>query len=114
MKPLTKSPYGFKCRVGDIVAYSKRVTEDHTAEEIGYNLESLCIVLRVTRKDMSDGTCVEKAGLYGFHGMWYGRDPMNNKSYGKVTALSPDFYNLRVLNIDELCLINRRLLERND
>lgn len=43
------------------------------------------IVLRVTSAMIRRGTVdAPRPGLYGFHGMWYGDDPMDVRSYGKI------------------------------
>lgn len=49
-------------------------------------------VLQVTQErfDTTD-IDVEKSGLYAFGGMWYGTDPLDISSYGKVLELDDTF-----------------------
>jgi hypothetical protein len=43
------------------------------------------VVLRVTKKDMkTTGVQVMRPGLYVFSGYWYGTDPLDFRSYGKI------------------------------
>lgn len=54
------------------------------------------IVLPVTKKDISKGINADKEGLYGFGGMWYGRNPMKIKSYGKIIPL--DYSDIKIIH----------------
>ena len=55
-------------------------------EELG---DRLWVVLEVTKKEIEEGAVdAEAAGLYGFGGMWYGEDPLDKASYGKIKYLS--------------------------
>jgi hypothetical protein len=45
------------------------------------------IVLKVEQEDIDNGIDVEKPGLYGFGGMWYGCNRWNKKSYGNIVEL---------------------------
>lgn len=47
------------------------------------------VALRVTPKDIQDGTDVLVPGIYPFAGYWYGKDPLNHKSYGKILSDRP-------------------------
>lgn len=43
------------------------------------------VVLRVTLKDIkTTGVQVLRPGLYVFSGYWYGTDPLDFRSYGKI------------------------------
>lgn len=42
------------------------------------------VVLRVSKRDLKKGLNAERAGLYGFHGIWYGEDIGRHQSYGKI------------------------------
>lgn len=43
-----------------------------------------CVALKVTQRDIDRGLNASKPGVYLFRGMWYGRDPTNIKSFGKI------------------------------
>lgn len=47
------------------------------------------VVLSVTQKHLQREGCMnaEKSGLYAFGGMWYGDDPLDVNSYGKIRCL---------------------------
>lgn len=49
------------------------------------------IILPVSKKDIKRGMNAEKEGLYGFGGLWYGRNPMKSKNYGKISSIMKDF-----------------------
>ena len=55
-------------RHGDIVKQEKRTI----------------VVLRVSKRDLKNGLNAERAGLYGFQGLWHGDDFSNHRSYGKI------------------------------
>lgn len=42
------------------------------------------VVLHVSTRKMLTGVNVSKPGLYMFSGMWYGKDPHNDYSFGKI------------------------------
>lgn len=44
----------------------------------------LCVALIVTKKDIKNGINASNPGLYLFRGYWYGKDPLNHASYGKI------------------------------
>lgn len=46
------------------------------------------IILDVTKEQIERGTNAEKPGLYAFSGMWYGDDPLNIGSFGKILPLN--------------------------
>jgi len=46
------------------------------------------VILYVSQYEIeSQGLNADKEGFYGFGGMWYGDDPRNNRSYGKIIEL---------------------------
>lgn len=45
------------------------------------------VVLPVTKEDFKKGINADSEGLYAFGGMWYGRNPMKRKSYGKISPV---------------------------
>ena len=53
------------------------------------------MVLPVTKKDLKRGINAYKEGLHAFGGMWYGRNPMKIKSYGKIRPIEEDVYLVR-------------------
>jgi hypothetical protein len=63
------------------------------------------IVLLVTKKDLKRGVNAENEGLHAFGGMWYGRNPMKIKSYGKILPIEEDVYlihrDLQGIKVDE-------------
>jgi hypothetical protein len=42
------------------------------------------VILQVTQADILKGIDVKTPGLYLFSGMWYGKDPNNHMSFGKI------------------------------
>lgn len=42
------------------------------------------VVLPVSKRDVLRGINADKPGLYMFSGMWYGKDPHNDYSFGKI------------------------------
>lgn len=50
----------------------------------GRRYQILCVALKVTAEDIRLGTNVRLPGLYLFRGYWYGTDPLNHHSYGKI------------------------------
>lgn len=48
------------------------------------------VALTVTPADLKKGINAPRAGIYPFAGYWYGKDPMNHKSYGKILAGRPN------------------------
>jgi hypothetical protein len=47
------------------------------------------VVLNVTQEEVDKtGINTDRAGLHGFGGMWYGDEPMDNHSYGKIVTLA--------------------------
>ena len=64
------------------------------------------VVLPVTKKDLKRGVNADKEGLYAFGGMWYGRNPMKIKSYGKILPIEEDVYlvrrDLHAIKVDDL------------
>ena len=61
------------------------------------------VVLRVSKRDLKKGLNAERAGLYGFYGIWYGEDIGRHQSYGKI-----EYKKLKIILIfnvlDCLCL----------
>ena len=53
------------------------------------------VVLPVTKKDLKKDVNADKEGLYAFGGLWYGRNPMKIKSYGKILPIDEDVYLVR-------------------
>jgi len=50
----------------------------------GHTWMSDCVVLMVTPKMIRQGVNAGRPGLHLFRGYWYGSDPMNVRSYGKI------------------------------
>lgn len=52
------------------------------------------VALRVSPRDIRDGVNANLPGLHVFAGFWYGRDPLDHKSYGKILtgAMPPRGY----------------------
>lgn len=44
----------------------------------------LCVALNVTKKDIMKMTNVTRPGIYLFRGYWYGKNPLDINSYGKI------------------------------
>lgn len=65
-------------RSGDLIIIKKFVNKN------GFREERKAVVLEVSKKDIDNGLNVLKPGLYAFHGMWYGKDPLDHRSYGKI------------------------------
>ncbi len=53
------------------------------------------VVLPVTKKDIKRGINADQIGFFAFGGMWYGRNPMKIKSYGKIQSIDEDFKIIR-------------------
>jgi len=72
-------------KVGDLILFRDDITEQYKKH---WSNERYWIVLEVTQ-EMIDTTGIntDKPGLYAFGGMWYGEDPMDVKSYGKIDYL---------------------------
>lgn len=51
-------------------------------------LPRLWVGLRVTQADIDRGYFAGKPGLYLFSGMWYGDDPTDKRSFGKMVPLA--------------------------
>jgi hypothetical protein len=59
------------------------------------------VILYISQYEIeSQGLNADKEGYYGFGGMWYGDDPNNNRSYGKIIELDENeiTFNGTVLN----------------
>ena len=46
----------------------------------------LWVTLLVNHNDIRNGMNVKQPGIYLFGGMWYGRDPNNKASFGKIIS----------------------------
>lgn len=57
------------------------------------------IILPVTKKELNRGINAEGFGLYAFGGLWYGRNPMKTKSYGKIVPID-ETDNIEVIHND--------------
>jgi len=73
----------------------------------GKGYQRCWIVLPVTKKDLKRGINAPCEGLYGFGGMWYGRNPMKHRCYGKIANLTTDDYtivrsDIHGLSVDEI------------
>jgi hypothetical protein len=42
------------------------------------------VVLKVTKRGIKRGMNARRPGLYMFTGMWYGKNPNDHKSFGKI------------------------------
>lgn len=64
------------------------------------------VVLPVTKKDLKRGVNAEKEGLYGFGGLWYGRNPTKIRSYGKISIIEDEYIiirdNLHSISVDDI------------
>jgi len=47
------------------------------------------VALRVSPLDIKKGTDVMIPGVYPFAGYWYGKNPLDHKSYGKILSNMP-------------------------
>lgn len=45
------------------------------------------VALNVTSDMLESGVNAEKTGIHLFYGMWYGDDPLDYKSFGKIESL---------------------------
>lgn len=64
---------------GDLIVLKRFVNKNGVSED------RKAVVLYVTKADIEEGMNALKPGLYAFHGMWYGKDPLDHRSYGKIT-----------------------------
>jgi hypothetical protein len=64
------------------------------------------VVLPITKNDLRRSVNADSEGLYAFGGMWYGRNPMKIKSYGKIQPINEDVHlvkmNLHGMSVDEI------------
>lgn len=65
-----------KLKVGDIIA---------TPERLGH-----CWKIVLYAKKSMKLNC-DKPGLYAFYGMWYGDNPLDVKSFGKIEYIGSDY-----------------------
>ena len=65
------------------------------------NYSRCWMVLPVTKKDLKRGINSDKEGLHAFGGMWYGRNPMKNNSYGKILSID---------NVDDVEIIHNNII----
>jgi hypothetical protein len=61
------------------------------------NLEDLgdrfWVVLEVSKEEIENNIVdADEPGLYGFGGMWYGENPLDKASYGKIKYLSTGIF----------------------
>ena len=66
---------------------SELIVGDIIQEKSDTGVNCYSIVLEVTKRRKRKGENCDKPGLYLFHGMWYGRYPLNIGAFGKIESL---------------------------
>ena len=67
----------------------------HVGDVIKSENGRILVVLKVSKKDYTEGMNCKQPGLYGFYGLWYGnKNPLSLHDFGKIEDLQYNEYEI--------------------